>query len=234
MSYLVTTDDILSVPADAAVLGLEYTMRFAQGSAFSRLIEAGGEALQTEKQKIRFLPAGRAAVIGSGSLPYKGLLLVTIPRWLTGESNELQILRLCYDNLFKIAEEQGFQSLVTPFLSAAYFRFPLDEAVNIALTAAEKTALKLSFVAETPELERLGQSHYHRPEIVRYIGWYRDHGAFELDNGRFAKVDLRPEMRSVTIVPYIDPCYYIGVNPLQQPLPDEEIARLREIYETET
>ena len=63
------------------------------------------------------------------------------------------------------------------------------------------------------------------------MGYYRDHALFALDNGLFARVDLRPENRDVALIPYFEACYRAGNNPLQPPLPDEEIERLRRIYE---
>ena len=45
-----------------------------------------------------------------------------------------------------------------------------------------------------------------------------------------AAADLRPERREVAPVPYFEACYRVGNNPLQEPLPEAEIARLRQIY----
>ena len=66
--------------------------------------------------------------------------------------------------------------------------------------------------------------------LGRYIGYYRDHALFELDNGLFARVDIRPEVVDVTPISYFEPCFRTGNNPLQPPLPESEIARLRQIY----
>ena len=118
-----------------------------------------------------------------------------------------------------------------PFLSALYFHFPKEDAVHIALTQAEKAGLDVTFVADTPELLTLSGRPYRRPEIVSYVGYYGDHALFELDNGLFARVDLRPELTEVSVIPYFEACYRSGNNPLQPLLPDAEVARLRRIYE---
>ena len=62
------------------------------------------------------------------------------------------------------------------------------------------------------------------------MGWYRDHAIFELDDGHFVRVDLRPEKRDVAPIPYFEPCFRVGNNPLQKPLPPEEIERLKQVY----
>ena len=46
MSVTVTLDDILSVPAEAAVLPLEMTGRPTEGRAAQRLAQMGGEELR--------------------------------------------------------------------------------------------------------------------------------------------------------------------------------------------
>ena len=120
-----------------------------------------------------------------------------------------------------------------PFLSASYYGFPLPEAVNTGRAAASAARVETIFVAETAELLALGQAEVRKPKIVRYIGWYRDHGVFLLENGFYAKVDLRPEIRRVDIRPFVDICYHTGINPDQEPLPEAEVARLRAIYEAE-
>ena len=70
-----------------------------------------------------------------------------------------------------------------------------------------------------------------KAKIVSYVGYYRDYAIFELDNGLFARVDLRPELRWADTVPYFEACYREGIDPLQEKLPEEEIRRLAAIWE---
>lgn len=231
MSYRVTQEDILGIQADAAAIGLEMTMRVAAGPSSQRIADAGGEALRAAVRRVRFIPLGSAAEAEKCGLPFRHLLLTGEPRWLNGKCNELLVLRHCYESVFSLAESLGCRSLVMPFLSALYFHFPKEDAVHIALTQAEKAGLDVTFVADTPELLALSGQPYRRPEIVSYVGYYGDHALFELDNGLFARVDLRPELTEVSVIPYFEACYRSGNNPLQPLLPDSEVARLRRIYE---
>ena len=231
MSYTVRPDDILPLAADAAVLPLEMTGRPTEGRAALRLEAAGGEALREELRR-RFLPVGSAALLpGNYGLPFEKLIVTAVPCWRTGKANELLALRRCYESVFTLAEEQGCKSLVSPFLSTCYYRFPAEDAVHIALRAAERWSGDLSFSADTPELLALSEKPWRKPRIVSYVGYYRDHAIFELDNGLFARVDLRPELRQADVIPYFEACYRAGNNPLQPPLPPEEIGRLRRIWE---
>jgi len=233
MSYSVTQDDILSVTADAAVLCVENAMVITDAPVCLRLAEAGGDtlrrALDSRKQ---FLPVGSAAVLpGKLILPFTHTLITAAPRWENTRGNEILILHRCYHSCFRLAEELGCRTLVMPFLSTFYYGFPQEDAIHIAFVEAGKTPLSVTFVADSPALYTLSQKPYRKPEIASYIGYYRDHAIFELENGRFARVDLRPEITDVTLVPYFEPCFRVGNNPLQEPLPETEIQRLMAVYQ---
>jgi O-acetyl-ADP-ribose deacetylase (regulator of RNase III) len=230
MPYSVSQEDILSVKADAVVVCVEIGGPCIEGRSCRCLAEAGGDALQRAVVRAGFLPVGSAAHTEYPALPFRHVLLCAAPHWLTGKANELLILHRCYQNLLALAEEHGCRSLALPFLSAGYYRFPQDEAVRIALREAEGSDLQLLFCADTPELLALSEKKFRKPEIVSYIGWYRDHALFALDDGQTVRVDLRQERREVAPVPYFEACYRAGNNPLQEPLTEEELARLRQIY----
>ena len=231
MAYTLTRADILSVPADAAVILVENGMKPSQNPASQMLAAAGGEDFLAALREKRFLPVGSAWPVSPCTLPFRHMIAVAAPRWWNGESNELFVLHRCYESIYAEARKLGCKSIATPFLSTAYYHYPLDRAVNIAEREARRGGVETIFCAETDEIFALGQLPYRKPEIVEYIGYYRDHGVFRLDNGLYAKVDLREELRDVSIRPFVDSCYHIGINPLQPPLPETEIARLRAIYE---
>ena len=227
----VTLDDIMSLSADAAVLPLEMSGAPAEGKAAQALARAGGEALRDALRKLRFLGVGSAAVLDVPGLPFPNLIVTAVPRWLTGKANELLVLHRCYESVYALAQELGCRSLVSPFLSCCYFHFPQDDAVHIALRAAKGWEGETVFAADTEELLALSEKPWQKPHILSYIGYYRDHALFALDNGLFARVDIRPERRDADVIPYFEACYREGNNPLQRPLSKEEILRLRRIWE---
>ena len=231
MAYTVTTDDILSLSADAAVLPLEMTGTPTEGRAAQALAAACGEGLRRALRQLKFLAVGSAAVLEIEGLPFRHLIVTAVPRWLTGKANELLVLHRCYESVFALAGELGCKTLVSPFLSCCYFHFPQDDAVHIALRAARRWSGETVFAADSEELLTLSQTPWRKPKILSYIGYYRDHALFALDNGLFARVDIRPERRTVDVIPYFEACYRQGNNPLQQPLTEDEVLRLRRIWE---
>ena len=231
MSYIVSREDILSVSADAAVICIENTMTLCEDPVSQRLGVSGGEALLARLKEKRFLSVGRAWPFDAGNLPFRWLFATGTPQWRYGESNELVVLRCCYESLFALAHQLDCRSLALPFLSAAYYRFPVEDAVRIGLEEARKSDVTAIFLAQTQEEYDLSQQPYVKPQVLSYLGYYRDHAVFRLNNGLFAFVDLRPERREVFIRPYVRACYYTQADPFLPPLPQDEIARLRRIYE---
>ena len=227
----VTLDDIMSLSADAAVLPLEMSGAPTDGRAAQTLAAACGERLRPAIRRAGFLAVGSAAVLDVPGLPFPNLIVTAVPRWLTGKANELLVLHRCYESVYALAQELGCRSLVSPFLSCCYFHFPQDDAVHIALRAAKGWEGETVFAADTEELLALSEKPWQKPRILSFIGYYRDHALFALDNGLFARVDIRPERRDADVIPYFEACYQEGNNPLQRPLSKEEILRLRRIWE---
>ncbi len=231
MSHSVTLEDILSLQTDAIAVSVEIALDVSETPVCRRVARFGGETLDESIRALRFLPVGSAAEIAGHALPFAHFFAVAAPTWLTGKANEFLALRRSYQSLFETALAAGCRSIALPFLSACCYRFPKDEAIKIAFSEADRTALEVIFAADTPELYALSRIPYRKPEIVSYVGWYRDHALFALDNGLYARVDLRPENIDVTTIPYFEACFRVGNNPNQPPLSEEEIARLRRIYE---
>ena len=231
MAFAVTLDDILSLQADAAVLALEMTGAPTEGKAAQTLAAACVDGRRPAIRQAGFLAVGSAESLDCAGRPFPHLIATAVPRWLTGKANELLALHRCYESVFRLASELGCKSIAMPFLSSCYFHFPLEDAVHIALREAKQWEGETLFAADTEELLALSQKPWQKPQILSYIGYYRDHALFELSNGLFARVDIRPEKREADVIPYFEACYREGNNPLQRPLSKEEILRLRRIWE---
>ena len=231
MPYSVTQQNILSVEADAAVISVENPVVVGDGAVNEAIAREGGEALRLALRKKRFLPVGYSFAVEPCGLPFRHILVTVAPRWWSGEANELIVLRRCYSSLYALAEQLGCRSVATAFLSTGYFGFPKEEAVGVALSEASRAAADTVFIAESGELLALSEKPYQKPRIVSYIGYYRDHAAFLLENGQYVKIDMRPEMRDISVRPYVEACYFEGRTAPQTPMSEREKDRLRRIYE---
>ena len=61
------------------------------------------------------------------------------PVWTGGERGEAELLASCYRSVFRIAHQHGLRTLAFPAISCGVYRFPVEQAVKIAMgeTVAE-------------------------------------------------------------------------------------------------
>jgi O-acetyl-ADP-ribose deacetylase (regulator of RNase III) len=55
------------------------------------------------------------------------------PVWNGGDQNEHELLASCYRSCFALAREHSLRTLAFPAISCGIYRFPIDQAVEIAL-----------------------------------------------------------------------------------------------------
>ena len=125
MPYTVTQGDVLSVGTDIAVVCIENTMLLSEEPISQRLGEAGGEAFRAALRRKRFLSVGRAWACEPCGLPFRHILAVGTPQWRMGESNELLVLRLCYEALYAEARRLGCDRLIGPVDASFWIRYRL-------------------------------------------------------------------------------------------------------------
>ena len=66
-------------------------------------------------------------------MPAKYVIHTVGPIWNGGKSNEAQILASAYRESLKIAETKKLSSISFPSISTGAYRYPLDQAANVAL-----------------------------------------------------------------------------------------------------
>ena len=100
---------------------------------------AAGPELLAECRTLGGCPTGEARLTKGYRLPARFVIHTVGPVWTGGERNEPELLKSCYQSVFKIARENGIRSLAFPAISCGVYRFPVDRAVKIAVaeTVAE-------------------------------------------------------------------------------------------------
>jgi O-acetyl-ADP-ribose deacetylase (regulator of RNase III) len=134
----VVKTDIATLAVDAIVNAANESL-LGGGGVDGAIHRAAGTELFDECYQLGGCPTGEARLTKGYKLRAKFVIHTVGPVWTGGERSEPELLRSCYQSVFKIARENGIRSLALPAISCGVYRFPVDRAVKIAVgeTAAE-------------------------------------------------------------------------------------------------
>ncbi|MWN32944.1 MULTISPECIES: O-acetyl-ADP-ribose deacetylase [unclassified Gilliamella] len=128
--------DITKITVDAIVNAANSSLLGGSGvdGAIHRI---GGKQILEGCQKIRSkqggCKVGNAVITTAGNLPAQFVIHTVGPRWNGGDNNEVQLLKNCYLNCFKLAYENNITTISFPNISTGIYKFPKDKAAEIAL-----------------------------------------------------------------------------------------------------
>jgi O-acetyl-ADP-ribose deacetylase (regulator of RNase III) len=130
--------DITTLEVDAIVNAANETL-LGGGGVDGAIHRAAGTELFDECCQIGGCPTGEARLTKGYRLPAKFVIHTVGPVWSGGERGEPELLKSCYQSVFRIARENGVRSLAFPAISCGVYRFPVERAVKIAVgeTVAE-------------------------------------------------------------------------------------------------
>jgi O-acetyl-ADP-ribose deacetylase (regulator of RNase III) len=80
---------------------------------------------------------GEAVITTGGKLPAKYVIHTVGPVWSGGKRNEEHLLANCYSNSLKIAANNGVKSIAFPNISTGVYRFPKEQAAEIAVKTVD-------------------------------------------------------------------------------------------------
>ncbi len=80
------------------------------------------------------LPTGRAVATTAGRLPARYVIHVVGPVW-SDVQDRSHLLRSCYEQALRVADELGVASVAFPAVSAGAYGWPLDDAARIAVSS---------------------------------------------------------------------------------------------------
>jgi O-acetyl-ADP-ribose deacetylase len=134
----VVKTDITALAVDAIVNAANESL-LGGGGVDGAIHRAAGTELFDECYQIGGCPTGEARLTKGYKLPAKFVIHTVGPVWSGGERREAELLKSCYESVFKIAKENGIRSLAFPAISCGVYRFPVERAVKIAVgeTVAE-------------------------------------------------------------------------------------------------
>jgi O-acetyl-ADP-ribose deacetylase len=101
------------------------------GGVAGAIVRKGGKIIQTESDKIGFVPVGSCVITTSGKLPCQAIIHTVGPKM--GEGNEdFKLSKSIYSSL-SLASDNSYKSISIPAISSGIFGFPKDRCANILL-----------------------------------------------------------------------------------------------------
>ena len=108
--------------------GLDFVIREAAGSEVDR-------ACEEIRENYGGCQTGEAVITPAGNLSAKYIIHTVGPVWTGGGIGEPKLLESCHRECLQLAVDKEIQSIAFPAISTGTFRYPLDKAAPIALTA---------------------------------------------------------------------------------------------------
>ncbi|HEU4424012.1 MAG TPA: O-acetyl-ADP-ribose deacetylase [Pilimelia sp.] len=139
MDITLVQGDITRERVDAIVNAANSSL-LGGGGVDGAIHRAGGPAILAECRALRTsrygrgLPTGQAVATTAGNLPARWVIHTVGPVWSATE-DRAALLRDCYTNALRVADDLGAQTVAYPLISAGIYGWPADDAVRQALTA---------------------------------------------------------------------------------------------------
>ncbi|HEY2948184.1 MAG TPA: O-acetyl-ADP-ribose deacetylase [Micromonosporaceae bacterium] len=149
MNVALVEGDITRQRVDAIVNAANSSL-LGGGGVDGAIHRAGGPAILAECRALRAsshprgLPTGEAVATTAGELPARWVIHTAGPVWSAHEDRS-PLLRACYANALRVADDLGARTLAFPLISAGIFGWPADDAVRQALSvlgAAETSGVR--------------------------------------------------------------------------------------------
>jgi O-acetyl-ADP-ribose deacetylase (regulator of RNase III) len=131
--------DITTLEVDVVVNAANSSL-LGGGGVDGAIHRKGGPEILAECRKLRAghygrgLKTGQAVATTAGKLPARWVVHTVGPVWSTTEDRS-GLLADCHRNALKVARELGAKTVAFPAISTGIYRWPLESAAGIALTA---------------------------------------------------------------------------------------------------
>jgi O-acetyl-ADP-ribose deacetylase (regulator of RNase III) len=129
--------DITKLAVDAIVNAANSTL-LGGGGVDGAIHRAAGPNLLAECRTLGGCRPGDAKITRGYDLPARFVIHTVGPVWSGGTRGEPEILANCYRNSLQVAVENGVRTLAFPAISCGAYRYPIADAVRIAVETASE------------------------------------------------------------------------------------------------
>jgi O-acetyl-ADP-ribose deacetylase (regulator of RNase III) len=135
MPLLIVRNDITKMKVDAIVNATNPMLKMGGGVSGAIFTIAGRRQLQDACDAIGHCAQGDAVITPGFDLPAKYVIHTVGPVWHGGVAGESEQLADCYIHSLELAKKHGCESIAFPLVSSGTYRYPKQEALNIAISA---------------------------------------------------------------------------------------------------
>ena len=164
---IVKVGDITKESVDAIVNAANGTL-MGGGGVDGAIHRAGGPEILAACKEIRRerfpdgLPTGQAVITTAGKMPAKHVIHTVGPVYGRGGRDKAELLAACYSSSFRLAIQNGLQTVAFPAISTGVYGFPRERAAKIAVAQTRQA------LAAAPAIERVIFACFDRETLALY------------------------------------------------------------------
>jgi len=128
--------DITQLDVDA-IVNAANTPLMGGGGVDRAIHRAAGHELVAECMTLNGCRTSEAKITKGYRLKARHVIHTVGPVWHGGGNGEPELLRSCYRNSLDLAAKHGLHTIAFPCISTGVYRFPADQAAEIAVEAVE-------------------------------------------------------------------------------------------------